>query len=345
MSPGCACDVGRGTQGAVLRPRPTPGAAPGVMPPAGAAWSAAVGVLAMALYAWTLAPSVGWGDSADLALRMTDFGDSTFVDTPREYGFFRGIGLVFQLLPFGDAGTRANLMTAFFGALAVTAVAALTMLAVGSRVAGIASGLALTVSHTFWLLSVTAEVYTMTTALAYSVFFLSALSAVPDPGSDRIWCVGGAPSRGRNCSPRRGRGALHRSGTAVKSPDRHRHQPVPDMLVPSMVEGASGLDDRTRPLHLCLARLPWESVLHERPGSRRASLCSVRSLQLRRSVPGSDSSRSQTCQPGSPSLCDACDGVERRGCCRRYNRVHAGQVQRLCVGLSRYRRTRGGWAI
>ncbi|OYW82863.1 MAG: hypothetical protein B7Z22_13455, partial [Hyphomonas sp. 32-62-5] len=76
-------------------------------------------LFALALYAFTLAPTFGWGDSADLAMRMVTDSDPTFVGRGRDYPLYRWVGGFFQLLPFGDVGTRANAMAAFFGAVTV----------------------------------------------------------------------------------------------------------------------------------------------------------------------------------------------------------------------------------
>ena len=115
---------------------------------------------ALALYVLTLAPTFGWGDSADLAMRMVDPTDTTFAHSSRNYAFYRSVAGLFQFLPFGDVGTRANLATAFFGAVTVGLVAWLSGYIAQHRHAAYAAGISLAVSHTFWLMSVIAEVYT-----------------------------------------------------------------------------------------------------------------------------------------------------------------------------------------
>lgn len=131
--------------------------------------------MALVLFVVSLAPTVGWGDSADLAMRMVDSSDSTFRHGTRDYVMYRWVGQAFQLVPVGDAGTRANLMTAVFGALTVGIVSLYAGFMTGSRAAMAAAGIALAVSHTFWFLSVTAEVYTFGAALVFGAF-LSILS-------------------------------------------------------------------------------------------------------------------------------------------------------------------------
>lgn len=127
-------------------------------------------VAAMVLYALTIAPTISWGDSADLALRLVRDGDTTFIGTPRDYVLWRTVGQAASWLPFADAGLRANLFTAFWGAVTVGAVAAQVRLLSGSTVAALAAAAALGVAHSFWLLSVMAEVYTFQTALVALAF-------------------------------------------------------------------------------------------------------------------------------------------------------------------------------
>ena len=126
---------------------------------------ALVFVGAFILYITTLAPTFTWGDSADLPLRVFDPSEAFFHMHQREYRLYRLIGRLFLLLPFGDVAYRINLMTALFGALTAGIVCAIVLLRTRSRLAGVTAGAALAVSHTFWLLSVMAEVYTLATFL------------------------------------------------------------------------------------------------------------------------------------------------------------------------------------
>lgn len=130
---------------------------------------------ALLLYGITRAPTFGWGDSADLAMRMVYHGDTTFIGSSRDYVLYRWVGAWFQHLPLGDVGARANSMTAFFGAVTVGIVAFITGYVTRDRVAALAAGVALTVSHTFWLMSVVAEVYTFNAALVFGCYALLAV--------------------------------------------------------------------------------------------------------------------------------------------------------------------------
>lgn len=134
-----------------------------------------LGVFAFVLYVCTLAPTFGWGDSADLAMRMVYDGDHFFAVGSRGYPFYLWVGSLFQLLPIGDAGTRANIMSAFFGAVTIGLVASLSGYITRSLFATLASGIALMVAHTFWFMSVTAEVYTFNAVLIFGCYAFIAL--------------------------------------------------------------------------------------------------------------------------------------------------------------------------
>lgn len=132
------------------------------------------GSFAMALYALTVAPTISWGDSADLAMRLVSDVDQSFVGTHRDYVLWRQVGQVAALFPIHDAGLRANLFTAFWGAVTVGAVAAFVQVVSRSAIAAFAAACSLAVAHSFWLLSVIAEVYTFNTAMVCLSFLFIA---------------------------------------------------------------------------------------------------------------------------------------------------------------------------
>jgi len=130
---------------------------------------------AMGLYALTVAPTISWGDSADLAMRLVYDGDPTFDGTHRDYVLWRWIGQVAAWLPVEDAGLRANLFTGLWGAVTVGAVAGVVQVLTRSVIAGVIAGCALAVAHSFWLLSVIAEVYTFNAAVVFLAYACVAL--------------------------------------------------------------------------------------------------------------------------------------------------------------------------
>jgi hypothetical protein len=131
-------------------------------------------VFSLIVYTITLAPTISWGDSSDLAQRIIkpEIDTAGFNHSTRDYDLFRIISRFFQLLPYRDQASAANFASAFFGALTIGLVTYLTSLLSKSLYAGLVSGLTLTFAHTFWLLSVIAEVYTFTTFLIFMCFVL-----------------------------------------------------------------------------------------------------------------------------------------------------------------------------
>ena len=126
------------------------------------------------LYCGTVAPTVLWGDDAELQ-RIVLTGEQRMLGqsgaashllwlaVTRAFVFWTG------WLPL-DAAGRTNLVSALAGALALPFVygaAAEVARAVGRSVlvAGVAAAGAFALSHTFWLLAVRPDVYTLQTAL------------------------------------------------------------------------------------------------------------------------------------------------------------------------------------
>lgn len=120
---------------------------------------------ALAFYWVTLAPGVIWGDSAALALDA--FYGSLHLETASDHPLFVFVGELFTALP-GEVARNVNFEAACFGALAVMLVYRFARRLGTSRLAAAVGAAALCVSHTFWLHSVVAEVYTA------NAFFLAA---------------------------------------------------------------------------------------------------------------------------------------------------------------------------
>lgn len=133
-----------------------------------------VGLAGLALYVATLAPTLLWGDDAELQ-RIVQTGE------PRTLGqssaashllwlaiarlFVRATGW----LPL-DAAGRADLVSALFAAMAVAGICAAaaelaSSIETNPILAGCAAAVALGLSHTFWLLAVRPDVYTLELAL------------------------------------------------------------------------------------------------------------------------------------------------------------------------------------
>jgi hypothetical protein len=117
-------------------------------------------LLSFIFYVRTLAPTVTTGDAAKLAI----FSYRLELNVALEYhNLHTLLGFLFNLLPFGDIAYRQNLMSAFFAALSVMLVYFIVLKLVNSRLSAFIAALSLTLSHTFWLLAVITETYSLLT--------------------------------------------------------------------------------------------------------------------------------------------------------------------------------------
>jgi Protein of unknown function (DUF2723) len=130
------------------------------------------------LYLRTLAPTVLYLDSpflldvAMLQMQVCVLG----ITHPTGYPSYVMLSHHFTYLPFGDCAYRANLASAIYAALAVSAVYAAGLLLSRRAAAAATAALAFGVGTTFWSQAVIAEVYT-----------LNALSVALALGSLLLW--------------------------------------------------------------------------------------------------------------------------------------------------------------
>ncbi|MBI5115679.1 DUF2723 domain-containing protein [Candidatus Poribacteria bacterium] len=147
--------------------------------------------ISLTIYAFTLAPTITFGDSGELVTAAATLG----VAHPPGYPLWLLIAKVFTLLPISTAAYRVNLMSAICGAAAVgllTCVISKTIPLVCSRItptvppesrlyagmtglASTAAALSLAFSPTFWQQSVIAEVYALNNLLFCVILLLLAL--------------------------------------------------------------------------------------------------------------------------------------------------------------------------
>ncbi len=138
---------------------------------------------ALALYTYTLAPSVMWGDAVEAQVQVALGGSSYmyFVDLENaieasidhfpfarlgvaawDHPLYIMLGQIFaHLVPWGDVAYRMNLMSALTAAVVVVVVYLVGQALVQDDWAAIMGALALAVSHTFWLHAVMAEIYAL----------------------------------------------------------------------------------------------------------------------------------------------------------------------------------------
>ncbi|MBI4568648.1 MAG: DUF2723 domain-containing protein, partial [Planctomycetes bacterium] len=159
---------------------------------------------ALAVYFRTLYPTVGPGDSGELALAAATLG----VPHPPGYPLYVLVGRAFESLPFGDPAARANVMSACFGALAAATLCLGVRRAglcfppgvqgpagrltvwrtVGEEIPGVAAGLLFAYSLAAWRVSIRAEVFAPF-AFVCALLLLGAVSwflpGGQEPGGER----------------------------------------------------------------------------------------------------------------------------------------------------------------
>ncbi len=129
-----------------------------------------IGLAALALYIRTLAPSLLWGDSAEFQTLSYTLG----MTHPTGYATQIMLGKLFTLIPINNIAYRVNLMSAFFGALAVVETFLIVKLLVNSRVAALSASLVLMLTEGFWWRALVAESYAPAAGMLGAVwlFFL-----------------------------------------------------------------------------------------------------------------------------------------------------------------------------
>ncbi len=127
-----------------------------------------IGLIALALYIRTLAPSLLWGDSAEFQTLSYTLGMTHHTGYATQIIF----GKIFTLIPINDIAWRVNLMSAFFGALAVANTFLIVRLLTGSRIAGLSASLVLTLTEGFWWRALIAESYAPAAGMLATVWLL-----------------------------------------------------------------------------------------------------------------------------------------------------------------------------
>jgi tetratricopeptide (TPR) repeat protein len=151
--------------------------------------AAAVGAVALALYTWTLAPTVTLVDSGELIVAARSLG----VAHPPGFPLYVLLAHVATWLPLGNVAERVNFASALFAALAVAVLAAVVAevlrapahetrkkkAAADSRrddssifIPAAVAALLLAFSRTLWSYATLAEVYTLNTLLILLVILL-----------------------------------------------------------------------------------------------------------------------------------------------------------------------------
>jgi hypothetical protein len=119
-------------------------------------------VSVIAIYLFTLAPTVLWADGA--YFQRTAF-DGTLRPDGGGHWLWLTIAKLFVRIPFGEVAYRVNLVSAFAGTATVIGLFLVARSLELSQTASAIAALSLAVAHTFWMHSVRTEVYTVFTAL------------------------------------------------------------------------------------------------------------------------------------------------------------------------------------
>ena len=127
-----------------------------------------IGLGALALYVRTLAPSLLWGDSAEFQTLSYTLG----MTHPSGYMTQIMLGKLFTYLPVGNIAYRVNLMSAFFGALAVAQVYLIVRMLGGLTIAGISAAMMLALSQLFWRRALVAESYAVAASMTATIWLL-----------------------------------------------------------------------------------------------------------------------------------------------------------------------------
>lgn len=115
-------------------------------------------LLTFGLFIYTAGPCVFVGDSGEFATQMAVLG----ISHPPGYPFQALLGKAWlMLIPFGNIGFRANILSGLFGALSCLALFALARRFGFNRWVSFLTALLLAFSQTFWKQAVVSEVYTM----------------------------------------------------------------------------------------------------------------------------------------------------------------------------------------
>jgi len=127
-----------------------------------------IGLSALALYIRTLAPSLLWGDSAEFQTLSYTLG----MTHPSGYMTQIMLGKLFTYIPVGNIAYRVNLMSAFFGALAVAQVYLIVRMLSGLPIAGISTAMMLALSELFWRRALVAESYAIAASMVATIWLL-----------------------------------------------------------------------------------------------------------------------------------------------------------------------------
>jgi hypothetical protein len=182
-------------------------------------WRGALGIFALsfAIYALSLSPGVFSWDSAELTLGIYTQG----IVHATGYPLYLILGRLFTLLPLSaDFAIRANLFSAFCGALTLALLYSITLRLFKNPLIAMLSALLFGLAGATWAQSVVAEVYTLHTALVAGIILMVVYNPHPLPdlrsslvrqpreagfgGGDNLLSYSPSLNSGRGCRRRGG---------------------------------------------------------------------------------------------------------------------------------------------
>jgi len=140
--------------------------------------------VAAVAYFFTLAPGVVGFDSAELVTGSYTLG----IVHPTGYPLYLLLGKLFTLLPVGSVAYRVNLLSTVLAVLSVLVLGRIIFKLTGSVFASWIGSLFLAFAHTFWVMAIVAEVYTLHTLLL-GVVLLLLLRWRESPSARRLFAV------------------------------------------------------------------------------------------------------------------------------------------------------------
>jgi len=132
------------------------------------AQASAVGIVALAVYIRTLAPTVMWYDMGEFATAAYVLG----VAHNTGYPLLLLLGKLFTFLPVGDIAYRVNLMSAFFGAMTVAFLYLIVYELTKRRIAAFIAALTLAFTSTLWSNATWATSYDLNAFLTLLILWM-----------------------------------------------------------------------------------------------------------------------------------------------------------------------------
>jgi len=140
-------------------------------------------VMVMAVYLFTLAPTVTTEDSAEFVTAAYTLG----VAHPPGFPLYVLLGKLFTLIPLGSIAWRVNLMSAVFGAMTIALTYLIMEKIVKNRLIAFCFPFVLAFSPIFWSQSVIAEVYTLNTFFVALLILILLIWAEKKKNSYLLW--------------------------------------------------------------------------------------------------------------------------------------------------------------